>query len=126
MSLLMTLAIKKDVEVPGFTFEQKKWYHYAMTYNGKVVKIYVDGKVVNETSKSVKLPEFETPVLLGTGEAPGTHPTQGIIDEVWVFNRALSDGEIKTIMEEGPATALLRNRCRKLRLENKIVLYKKW
>ncbi|HIE26499.1 TPA: LamG domain-containing protein [Candidatus Poribacteria bacterium] len=91
-----------DVAVPGFTFELKTWYHYALTYDGKDVKIYVDGEVVHEMSKGVKLPEFETPVLLGTGEAPKVHPTQGIIDEVWIFNRALSKDEIKAIMEEGP------------------------
>jgi hypothetical protein len=36
------------------------------------------------------------PFLLGTGEAPGTHPTQGIIDEVWIFNRTVPESEART------------------------------
>ncbi|MBC8230180.1 LamG domain-containing protein [bacterium] len=88
-----------DKEINDFTFELKKWYHFAITYDGKVVKIYVDGKVIGEENKSIKLPEFETPVLIGTGEAPKVHPTQGIIDEVFIFDRALSEQEIKDIMQ---------------------------
>jgi hypothetical protein len=91
-----------DHPIGGFSFELEKWYHYAMTYDGKVAKIYVDGEVVGEVQKTVALPSFDTPILVGTGEAPGTHPTEGIIDEVWVFNRALSEDEIKEIMQKGP------------------------
>ena len=91
-----------DHPIGGFTFEVEKWYHYAMTYDGSVAIIYVDGEVVGEVQKAVELPSFDTPILVGTGEAPGTHPIEGIIDEVWVFNRALSEDEIKEIMDKGP------------------------
>lgn len=92
----------RDHLIPNFRFETDRWYHYAMTYDGNVAKIFVDGKVVGEVQKSVKLPSFDTPVLVGTGEAPGVHPTEGIIDEVWIFNRALSEDEIRYIMNKGP------------------------
>ena len=84
-----------DIGVGTFTFKVKKWYHYVATYDSKEVKIFVDGELIHTQAKKVKLPEFETPLLVGTGEAPGVHPTHGLVDEMFVYDRAISQQEIK-------------------------------
>ncbi|GIX06656.1 MAG: hypothetical protein KatS3mg115_1059 [Candidatus Poribacteria bacterium] len=71
-----------DHTIAGFTFQLEQWYHYAMTYDGSVAIVYVDAQEVGRVEKQVNLPTFDTPVLVGVGEAPGVHPTEGIIDEV--------------------------------------------
>ncbi len=50
-------------------------------------------------SKKVKLPECKTLLLVGTGETLGVHPTQGIIDKVFVYDRAIRQQEFKDLMD---------------------------
>ena len=75
-----------------------KFHHYAATWDGKDVIFYIDGK---ETSKhdGGKGPGIKTdlPVLLGN--SPSGRTFQGVLDEVGVFDRALSQKEIEGLME---------------------------
>ena len=92
----------------NFVFELKKWYHYAMTYDGKNAFIYVNGKKVDESTEGIKLPA-EPPGLLmvGAGEKPGTWAMEGgVIDEVFVINRELQSDELKDIMNKGVIMAV--------------------
>ena len=81
----------------------KQWYYLAYTHtddNKGMVKIYVDGQVTHEqASNNPVLPAGQTgAVQIGTwaGEA-----WPGIVDEVRMWNRILSDDEIKFSMETG-------------------------
>ena len=88
-----------------FQFDLKKWYHYAMTYDGKNAFIYVDGKKVDESAEGIDLPTEPGLLMVGAGEAPGTWAMEsGIIDEVFVSNRQLKADEIGKIMKEGLLT----------------------
>ena len=92
----------------NFVFDLKKWYHYAMTYDGKNAFIYVNGKKVDESVENFKLPT-EPPGLfmVGAGEAPGTWAMEGgVIDEVFVVNRELQSDELKDIMNKGVIMAV--------------------
>ena len=81
------------------------WYHVAMTYDGATLKLYVNG--VLDGSKPVSGPIITTtqPVRIGGGSPPGTNPWYfpGLIDEVEIFNRALSGAEIQSIYDAGSA-----------------------
>jgi type II secretory pathway pseudopilin PulG len=92
-----------DQTVNSFTFGLNKWYHYAMTVEGGGnAIIYVNGKEIHKSSSGVPatLPNG-TDILIGTGEGPGTHPTQGIIDEVRVYNQAPTAFEIQKRYADG-------------------------
>ncbi|MCD6507601.1 LamG domain-containing protein [Candidatus Poribacteria bacterium] len=88
-----------DRKITDFTFKEKTWYHYAMTYDGSTARIYVNGKQIGEQAENVKPLPKAKPVLVGTGEAPGTWGTNAIIDEVAIYDRCLGEDEIKQDMK---------------------------
>ena len=91
----------------NFVFDLKKWYHYAMTYDGKNALIYVDGKKVDESAEGIKLPTEPGLLMVGAGEAPGTWAMEGgVIDEVFVVDRELKSDELKDIMKKGVIMAV--------------------
>ena len=79
------------------------WHHVAATYDGSAVKIYINGVLDISTPKS-SVPATNTqPLLFGAGRDNNQFFFQGLIDEVEVFNRALSAAEIRAIFEAGSA-----------------------
>jgi hypothetical protein len=96
------------VTTPGDTLKAGEWQHVAMTFKAtEFLRIYVNGelKVEADASATDSLFDNDAPLLVGTdfeigGAHGGTNPREftGIIDEVAVFNRALSEDEIRTVM----------------------------
>ena len=86
----------------------KEWQHIAGTYDGKTLIAYLDGEVV-ATKEHVKPgPTWnggETPLHIGACPRYSEY-TNGIIDEVVIFNKALIDGEIRTLMNAGLANIM--------------------
>ena len=77
-----------------------KWHHLAGTYDMKSVKSYVDG-VVEADAKFGGEPDF-SPGPLNIGDCPGfAYPVKGIMDDVGLFNVALTEDEINSIMKQG-------------------------
>jgi hypothetical protein len=72
------------------------WYHIVGTIQGTTAKIYVNG-VLNNTASVTASTANNNNVLIG--QALVSHPTDrgfnGLIDEVAIFNRTLSAGEIE-------------------------------
>lgn len=91
----------KSTTVP----QANKYYHVAMTYDDSVLKLYVNGAKEGEitTDKSYSYVSYgATPVpdiKIGTsGRFPGGF--QGTIDEVRLYDRALSSAEIRQLYED--------------------------
>ena len=82
----------------------KKWVHIAGTYDGKVQKSYLNGKVVGEEDWSGKFTIFASPtgaiVLCKDNEADIQY-LNGFIDEFAFYTRALSEDEINADMNKG-------------------------
>jgi len=83
--------------------ELETWYHIAQTYDGSVLKLYVNGKEDGSISFSGDIIVTSQPVRIGGGANLGALPyhTPGIIDEVVIFNAALEKEDIQTLMNEG-------------------------
>ena len=83
------------------------FYHIAVTYDGTAVQLYVNGVLegVHVTSATPDLSSVD--VMIGNSvKDPGHNPSdvwQGLIDEVEIFNRALSPGEVEAIYNAGSA-----------------------
>ena len=77
------------------------WYHVAGVYNAsaRTLDIYVNGVLNNGTlSGTVPASQFNSTVNVNIGRRTGGYNFNGIIDEVHLYNRALSQAEIQTDM----------------------------
>ncbi len=79
------------------SYDVNQWYHVVGTYDGKEMKIYVDGKLENSTdvqSGDINYPDriFFTIGAYKDDNEDFSH--KGIIDEVRIYERALSEKEI--------------------------------
>ena len=82
----------------------KKWVHIAGTYDGKVQKSYLNGKVVGEDAWSGKFTIFAAPtgaIVLGKDNEADIQYLNGFIDEFAFYTRALSEDEINADMNKG-------------------------
>lgn len=72
-----------------------QWHHIAVTYDGTVLKLYLDSTLVSSVN-STSLPDFTgtTPLRIGADASAADRFFTGNIDEVRVWNRSLSAGEI--------------------------------
>ena len=77
-----------------------KWQHIAVSFQtGKWWTVYLDGEVLIDYPKTGdKLVPIDAPLMLGTEEPPNLNRYyNGDIDEFALFNRGLSQDEIKEI-----------------------------
>lgn len=77
---------------PAGSYPLGEWYHLAATFNGTTLKVFIDGKEKSSAKSPVaECPDTNTPLQVGNRFA-------GIIDEFVMYNRALTDDEIKADM----------------------------
>ena len=84
----------------GLTPPDKSWHHYASTFKSGEQKLYFDGKAVAEDNQTGTLIQNDLPIDIGKGVERDYH-FDGIIDEVGIFNVALTEKDIKDIMNKG-------------------------
>ena len=81
-----------------------RWYHGVGTWDGKTLSVYLDGELKDSVDvKGVKMPTNDQNVIIG-GEKPGwsqwnNTPFDGMLDEVMIWSRALSEKEVKQLYE---------------------------
>lgn len=83
-----------------------RWAHIVCVWDGSTARIYVDGELKASASYSATLTSQPYALTLAcrktTGGVPGAYWFQGYLDEVRIYNRALSEEEIKALYEAGP------------------------
>lgn len=83
----------------------EEWHHVAGTYDMETVTTYIDGSIEAEPAFN-GVPDF-SPGPLNIGDCPGyPYAVKGLIDDVAVFNVALTQDEIIEVMENGLSEAL--------------------
>jgi len=82
-----------EYSVFGVTASTGVWYHVVGTYDGSTMKLYVDGVEVDSAAVSGAIDVVATPVYLGK-RVDNVEYLNGILDEVRIYNRALSADEI--------------------------------
>ena len=84
------------------TFAPGQWRHLAAVYDGLEMLLYVDGQLCNgskEQSGDIVYPSDSRLVIGGYVRHDKTVPFSGRIDDVRIWNRALTVGEIKRHMQ---------------------------
>ncbi len=74
------------------------WSHLAVTFDGSVVRLFVNGALVGSVGFVGSVPGSSGPLRLGGNSVWGEW-FAGLIDEVRVYNRALTQAEIQTDMQ---------------------------
>ncbi|HEV2694094.1 MAG TPA: immunoglobulin domain-containing protein, partial [Verrucomicrobiae bacterium] len=79
--------------------QTNRWYHVAMTYDGSIFKLYVNGALDAQSAASGPIIVTTEPVRIGGGADNSCSPYyfNGILDEAAIYNRALSSNEISAI-----------------------------
>ena len=77
------------------------WYHLAATYDGYNLKAYRDGVLITNNSDPSGLPDAEGETLKFGRHVLTEDYFSGTVDDVRIYNYALSDGEITALYNEG-------------------------
>ena len=86
------------------TPDDNRWIHLAGTYDGAVMRLYVDGTEIATAAITGRIRVDDNPVTIG-GEENGPDPQvvdgefEGLVDEVRIYNRVLEPADIRTIFE---------------------------
>jgi YVTN family beta-propeller protein len=73
------------------------WTHLATTYDGATLKLYVNGVLASSVSRSGRINGSSGPLQIGGDNGAGQY-FAGLIDEVRVYNVALTAGQIQSDM----------------------------
>ena len=93
---------------PNNTFAQStttdwkvgEWYHFAGTFDGKTMKVYINGELEGEAPNGVPIAPSNLELWIGgddLGNATDHFP--GKIDEVRLYEKTLSEADIQQVME---------------------------
>ncbi len=73
-----------------------QWYHIALVYDSNAVILYINGQKVKSSSLTGELGDADDKFWIGrNGNAAQPMYFNGLIDEVRIYNRALTDSEIQ-------------------------------
>lgn len=92
-----------------------QWHHMAGVYDGKELRLYVDGVLVDTNERSGKRRTNDLPLLIGadvTGNGGATSHFNGLIDTVRLSKVARYQGEqvmIESLLTSDDDTSLLLN-----------------
>ncbi len=77
-----------------------RWYHVVATYDGSILKIFVDGRLENSFNHSGNINHLTGDLFIGRSTNTGRE-FNGVLDEVSIWNKALSEQEIIDIYKRG-------------------------
>ena len=79
--------------------QPEDWVHLAVTHDTKSeIVIYNDGKKAGGGNKPPPVDEIDGSIMVGARH-PGEEFFTGVIDEVFVFNRIITEAEVNEIMD---------------------------
>jgi hypothetical protein len=85
--------------IAGANLALDTWTHVAVTYNGTAMQVFVNGALVRTTANAGAIVTSTGPLRIGGNSVWGEY-FAGTIDEVRVYNRALTAAEIQADMNK--------------------------
>ena len=82
-----------------------RWYYLTVTYDGSAMNFYVDGELLGTAPKQDGIiPNHHSEIWLGANRIFSDQAFYGLMDEVRIYNRALSHSEIQALMSAVTST----------------------
>lgn len=104
-------ATKKLTYLEGKTaFEKGRFYHVAGTYDGKTMRLYVNGALDGESTAQSGpiLQPVATPFVLGAyRDSDEFHPTSGRLREAALYHEALTPEQVRALFQKEARLAQL-------------------
>jgi hypothetical protein len=103
---LTTATERVTVDTPENTLLQSTWTHVAATYDGGTSTLYVNGQLLNRARGNGPAQTDTYDLFIGRPPEPDSgwhYAWPGMLDEVTLYSRALSAGEIQSIYNAGSA-----------------------
>ncbi|WP_406661451.1 LamG-like jellyroll fold domain-containing protein [Methanolobus sp. ZRKC3] len=76
-----------------------EWYFVTVTKDGSELKFYINGELKDTMSTTVSIPESDTNLLIGIDPPGVTEYFRGSMDDLRIYNVALSQSEIDAIYQ---------------------------
>jgi hypothetical protein len=97
------VPIERFVQIDSQTpVPEGTWTHIASTYNGKQLKIFINGQLSAQLSESRAVCVNNNPLAIGAKHVPAKGVTEaffnGLLDDVRAYNNALSGSQIRSVM----------------------------
>lgn len=87
-----------DAGIKGKSIQDGEWHYFAGTWDGKNISLYIDGELDKSGGCDGTLKSSNTSVYIGSRNG-GERFLTGIVDEVRIYNRGLTQAEVKTDMQ---------------------------
>lgn len=94
-----------DRVMSGTLHQNGKWTMLTVSYDGKEVKYYKDGVLAANKSSVGSVPASSGKLYIGFDEFDGSSFFKGIMDELRIYNYALSAAEVKALYSPAPAAS---------------------
>ena len=86
--------------ISNATINDNNWHHVAQVHSGTTTTFYIDGSASGGGTQS-NFAENTHPVEIGSARTDSNDLWDGLIDEIRIYNRALSASEISTNYKAG-------------------------
>lgn len=80
-----------------YTFNLNTWYFVATTFDGSNTNFYINGTLVASSYLNVTIASDNLPLIIGADFPGATEYFNGVIDEVRIYDRALTQADIDTL-----------------------------
>lgn len=92
--------VDTTLSLPNLGLKVDNWYHVVGTFDGEELRVYLDGKLAGEKPVPANGPVMiwnDNPLEFG-GRRTGANVYKGLLDELLVYDRALTENEVVKVM----------------------------
>jgi hypothetical protein len=82
------------------TLSLSKWYFIAAVYGNNNISIYLDGNKIGSKALPIQINKDNNPITIGLDTPGDTEYLKGKLDDIRIYNIALSDQDVKAIFYE--------------------------